>query len=131
MSSIMLKKVCFECFVCVTNSFVCTTVCHNNENDLSDSKTGCPILKVHIWFIMFSRKQYLQSFWRSVVPMAVDLDRTNVRAFKSSVKSAKLKRKLRKFVFIQWLPAKIYLCFSKHQFSYICLQNIRPRSTSF
>ena len=25
-------------------------------------KTGCPILKVHMWAIMFTREEYLQSF---------------------------------------------------------------------
>ena len=44
--------------------------CHNNENNISDSNTDCPILKMHVYDIMFAREEYLQSFWKSGVPMA-------------------------------------------------------------
>ena len=61
--------------------------CHNNENNMSVSNTGCPISKVHVPDIMFAKEKYLQSFWNSGVPMAKHSDRTHLRAFKSSVKS--------------------------------------------
>ena len=52
--------------------------CHNNENNMSDSNTGCPILKVHMWDFIFASGEYLQSFWKSGVPVAKDLDRTRL-----------------------------------------------------
>ena len=36
--------------------------CRNNENNMSDSNTGCPIIKVQMWDIMFAREEYLQNF---------------------------------------------------------------------
>ena len=61
--------------------------CHNNENNMSDSNTGSPILKVHMWDIIFAKGEYLQSFRKSGVPMAKHPDRTHLREFKPSVKS--------------------------------------------
>ena len=68
-------------------AFCVHIVCHNNENNMSNSNTGCPILIVHMWDIMFAREEYLQRFWRSGVPTAKHPDRTHLRAFQSSVKS--------------------------------------------
>ena len=45
--------------------------------------------------------------------MAKNPDRI-LRVFKSSVKSVKLKKKVRKFVFIKWLAARVRLCFFKN-----------------
>ena len=61
--------------------------CHNDENNMSDSNTGSPIFKVHMWDIIFAKGEYLQIFWKTGVPMAKHLDRTYLRAFKPSVKS--------------------------------------------
>ena len=46
--------------------------------------------------------------------MAKHPDRTHLRAFKSSVKSVNKKQKVRRFVFIKWLAAKVRLCFFKN-----------------
>ena len=86
--------------ICASNQLFCVhNSCHNNENNMSDTKPGCPILKVHMWDIMFSREEYLRSYWKSGVPMAKHPDRTHLRVFKSSVKSVNQKQKMRKFVF--------------------------------
>ena len=72
--------------LCACNQLFCVhNSCHNNVNNMFDSNTGCPILKVHMWDIMFAREEYLQSFWKSGTPMAKHLVQTHLRAFKSSV----------------------------------------------
>ena len=35
--------------------------CENNENNMSNSNAGYPILKVYMWDIMFAKEEYLQS----------------------------------------------------------------------
>ena len=60
---------------------------HNNENNMSYSNTGCLILKVHMWNNMVARKEQLQSFSKSGVPMVKHPDRIHLRAFRSSFKS--------------------------------------------
>ena len=57
---------------------------------------------------MFAKEEYLQSFWKSGVPM------DKHRAFKSSVKSVNWKKQVRKFAFVKWLAAKVRLCFFKN-----------------
>ena len=50
------RHIIFMVCACVHNG------CHNNENNMSDSNTGCPILKVHKWDNMVAREEYLQGF---------------------------------------------------------------------
>ena len=47
--------------------------------------------------------------------MAEHPNRMDLRAFKSSVKSLNFNTKVRKFVFIKWLTAKVRLCFFKYR----------------
>ena len=101
--------------LCTCNQLFCVhNSCHNNENNISHGNTGCPMLKVHMWEIMFAREEYFQSFWKSGVPIAKHPDRTHLRACKSSVKSVNCKQKVRKVVFIKWLAAKVPHCFFKN-----------------
>ena len=66
--------------LCACNQLFCVqNGCHNNENNMSDSNTGCPILKVHMWDNMVAREEYLQSFLKSGAPMAKHPDRTHLR----------------------------------------------------
>ena len=46
--------------------------------------------------------------------MAKLSDRSHLRAFKPSVKNLNWKQKVKKFVFIKWLAAKIRICFFKN-----------------
>ena len=102
--------------LCACNQLFCVhKSCQNNENNTSDVNTGFPIFKVHMWDIMFARERYLQSFcrvfenqvcqWLSIRIEHI-LERLNLQSTKSSVNQ---KQKVRKFVFIKWLAAKVRL----------------------
>ena len=46
--------------LCACNQLFCMhNSCHVDENNLSSSNTGYPILKVHIWDIKFAMEEYL------------------------------------------------------------------------
>ena len=88
--------------LCACNQLFCVyNSCRINENNLSDSNTRCPILKVHMWDIMFEREEYLHSFWKSGVPMANHPYLMHLRVFKSSITFKRLSLKQIKYIFLE------------------------------
>ena len=69
---------------------------------------------MHMWAIMFAREECLLSFWKSRLLMAKHPDWRHLRVLKFQVKSVNKNQKLRKFVFIKGLAAKVRLAVFKN-----------------
>ena len=101
-------KVCFKCFEQVTSCV--HSSCHNNENNMSDSNTtscGTSCLQGNNTCRVFEN-QVCQ--WLSIQIRHI-LERLSLQLTKSSLN---YKQKVRTFVIIKCLAAKVQLCFFKY-----------------